>query len=260
VSAPLYEVYAIKYAHHARRASENFIGGDPHDGPMPLDYFVWLVRGAGRELLVDTGFSAAMAARRGREHLRCPTQGLRLLGVDAATVKDVVITHLHYDHVGNFELFPAATLHLQDLEMQYATGRHMREERYRGAFEVEDVAGMLRRVYAGRVQFHDGDAGLFPGISLHLVGGHTMGLQVVRVSTRRGWVVLASDASHFYANMEQSRPFPIVWSIADMVNGYRKLRALADSAERIIPGHDPLVLERYPAVSKELEGIAVRLD
>ncbi len=158
MSAPLHEIYAIKYAHHARRASENFIGGDPHDGPMPLDYFVWLVRGGGRELVVDTGFSSAMAAKRGREHLRCPTHGLRLLGVDAASVKDVVITHLHYDHVGNFELFPAATLHLQDLEMQYATGRHMREERYRGAFEAEDVAGMVRRVYAGRVQFHDGDS------------------------------------------------------------------------------------------------------
>ncbi len=225
MSAPLYEIYAIKYAHHARRASENFIGGDPHDGPMPLDYFVWLVRGGGRELVVDTGFSSAMAAKRGREHLRCPTHGLRLLGVDAASVKDVVITHLHYDHVGNFE-----------------------------------VVGVVRRVYAGRVQFHDGDAELFPGISLHLIGGHTMGLQVVRVATRRGAVVLASDASHFYANMEQTRPFPIVWSVADMVAGYDRLRSLAASPGHIIPGHDPLVLERYPAPTQELQGMVVRLD
>ena len=72
-----YEVYALKYAHHARRAAENFIGGDPHDGPMPLDYFVWLIRGDGREIVVDTGFSAAMAAKRGRDHLRCPTEALR---------------------------------------------------------------------------------------------------------------------------------------------------------------------------------------
>src|SRR5205085_9291737 len=133
-----YEVYALKYAHHARRASENFIGGDPHDGPMPLDYFVWLVRGEGREIVVDTGFSAAMAAKRGREHLRCPAQSLELLGVDARQVRDVVITHLHYDHVGNFELFPAATLHLQELEMRYATGRYMCSECFRGAYEVED--------------------------------------------------------------------------------------------------------------------------
>jgi glyoxylase-like metal-dependent hydrolase (beta-lactamase superfamily II) len=257
---PAYEVYAVKYAHHERRASHNFIGGDPHDGPMPLDYFVWLVRGQGREVLVDTGFSAAMAAKRGRQHLRCPTQGLRLLGVNSSELRDVVITHLHYDHVGGFELFPRATFHLQEREMGYATGRYMCQECFRGAFEAEDVVGMVRRVYDGRVRFHDGDAEVMPGVSLHLIGGHTMGLQAVRVATRRGAVVLASDASHFYANMEQVRPFPIVWSVAEMVDGYRRLRQLAESPAHIIPGHDPLVLQRYPAPSAALQGIVARLD
>jgi glyoxylase-like metal-dependent hydrolase (beta-lactamase superfamily II) len=227
---------------------------------MPLDYFVWLLRGAGREFVVDTGFSAAVAARRQREHIRCPTEGLGLLGIDSGKIKDVVITHLHYDHVGNFDLFPAATFHLQDLEMNYATGRHMAQPVFGGAYEVEDVVGMVRRAYAGRVRFHDGDAELAPGVSLHLLGGHTMGLQVVRVATRRGWVVLASDAAHFYANMDEIRPFPIVYSVADMVEGYDKLRALADSREHIIPGHDPLVLERYAAPSTALQGIVARLD
>ena len=260
MSSPQYEIYAIKYAHHARRASENFIGGDPHDGPMPLDYFVWLVRGDGREIVVDTGFSAATAARRQRDHIRCPTEGLRLLGVDATKIKDVVITHLHYDHVGNFDLFPSASFHLQDKEMHYATGRHMGQPVFSGAFDVEDVVGMVRNSYAGRVRFHDGDAQIAPGVSVHLIGGHTMGLQVVRVATRRGWVVLASDASHFYANMEQQRPFPIVYNLADMVEGYARLRALADSPAHIIPGHDPQVLARYPAPDKALQGIAARLD
>ena len=260
MSVPQYEVYAIKYAHHARRASENFIGGDSHDGPMPLDYFVWLIRGEGREIVVDTGFSAPMAAKRQRDHIRCPTEGLALLDVDANKIKDVVITHLHYDHVGNFDLFPAATFHLQDLEMNYATGRHMGKSVFSGAYEVEEVVGMVRRVYAGRVRFHAGDAEIAPGISLHLIGGHTMGLQVVRVATRRGWVVVASDASHFYANMEEVRPFPIVYRVADMVEGYDRLRALAESPAHIIPGHDPLVLERYPAPSKALQGIVARLD
>jgi glyoxylase-like metal-dependent hydrolase (beta-lactamase superfamily II) len=255
-----YEVYAIKYAHHARRSSENFIGGDPHDGPMPLDYFVWLIRGGGREIVVDTGFSAAMAAKRGRDHIRCPTQGLKLLGTEARAVKEVVITHLHYDHVGNFDLFPAAALHLQDREMRYATGRYMAHACFRGAYEVEDVVGMVRRVYEDRVRFHDGDAEIAPGVSLHLIGGHTMGMQAVRVKTRRGSVVLASDASHFYANLEQTRPFPIVWSVGEMVDGYARLRSLAESPGHIIPGHDPLVLERYPSPSKELQGIAARLD
>ena len=255
-----YEVYAIKYAHHARSAKENFLGGDPHDGPMPMDYFVWLIRGQGREIVVDTGFNVAVAAKRGRRVTLPVEEGLRRMGVEAAQVKDVAITHLHYDHVGNFDLFPAATFHLQDLEMQYATGRCMAVEAMRHAYEQEDVVGMVRRVYAGRVRFHDGDGEIAPGVTLHHVGGHTMGLQIVRVATRRGWVVLASDASHYYANMEQSRPFPIVYNVGDMVEGWHKAERLAESPAHVIPGHDPLVLARYPAPAPALEGIVARLD
>ena len=144
--------------------------------------------------------------------------------------------------------------------MRYATGRYMCSECFRGAFDVEDIVGMVRRVYEGRVRFHDGDAQLAPGISLHHIGGHTMGLQIVRVATRRGWLVLASDASHFYANLEQGRPFPIVWSVADMMDGYERMRGLAASPEHIIPGHDPLVAARYPAARPGMEGMVVRLD
>ena len=255
-----YEIYAIKYAHHERNASANFLGGDPHDGPMPMDYFVWLIRGQGREIVVDTGFNAAVAAKRGRRITLPVEEGLRLMQVDVAGVKDVVITHLHYDHVGNFDLFPQATFHLQDLEMQYATGRCMTVDAMRHAYELEDVVGMVRRVYAGRVKFHDGDGELAPGVTVHHVGGHTMGLQIVRVATRRGWVVLASDASHFYANMEQSRPFPIVYNVGDMVEGWHRAQALAQSPAHVIPGHDPLVMARYPAPAARLEGTVVRLD
>jgi glyoxylase-like metal-dependent hydrolase (beta-lactamase superfamily II) len=260
VNAPQYEVYAIKYAHHARTAKENFLGGDAHDGPMPMDYFVWLIRGQGREIVVDTGFNVAVATKRGRRVTLPVEEGLRRMGVDAAQVKDVAITHLHYDHVGNFDLFRAATFHLQDLEMQYATGRCMAVEAMRHAYELEDVVGMVRRAYAGRVRFHDGEGEIAPGVTLHHVGGHTMGLQIVRVATRRGWVVLASDASHYYANMEQSRPFPIVYNVGDMVDGWHHAQRLAESPAHVIPGHDPLVLERYPAPARDLEGIVARLD
>lgn len=110
------------------------------------------------------------------------------------------------------------------------------------------------------MQFHDGSSDIAPGISVHWVGGHTDGLQVVRVKTRRGWVVLASDASHFYANMDLQRPFPVVYNVGDMLEGYRTLDALADSHAHVIPGHDPDVLKRYPAAAPGLDGWVVRLD
>ena len=257
----VFKVYAIRYAHHGgRTASEMFIGGDAHDGPMALDYFIWAAVGPSHTYVIDTGFSEAVAKRRGRNLLQTPLEGLASIGVEAKSVEDVILTHLHYDHVGNFSMFPNARLHVQDKEVQYATGRYMREQPFRGAYELDDVLGLVKEVYKDRVEFHDGDAELSPGFSVHFIGGHTMGMQCVRVWTERGWLVLASDASHLYANMEQVQPFPIVFDVGQMVNGYRTLRKLADSRDHIIPGHDPLVLERYPPAAKELEGIVVRLD
>ena len=256
-----YVIHAVKYAHHNRKGSENLIhSGDLHDADMPLDFFVWALISPERTFVVDIGFSAETGAKRGRELIRCPAEGLGLVGVDAATAKDVIITHMHYDHVGNFDKFPAATFHLQDREVNYATGRHMTKTVFNAAYNVEDVVDVVRGVYGGRVRFHDGDVDLAPGVSLHHIGGHTDGLQVVRVWTERGWVVLAADASHLYANMDQVNPFPIVFNVGDMVAGYDRLRELADSDDHIVPGHDPLVMDKYPASSPELEGIAVRLD
>jgi glyoxylase-like metal-dependent hydrolase (beta-lactamase superfamily II) len=257
---PEYEVLALKYGTVMRRRSENFLRGDPHDdAPMPLDYFLWVVRGADRTFVIDTGFGAEEEKRRNRKRLIDPVDALKTVGVDAATAQDVVITHLHYDHAGRLDAFPRARFHVQDDEMRYATGRHMCHEMIRQPYAVEDVVQMVRALYAGRVAFHHGDAELAPGLSLHRIGGHTMGMQSLRVHTRRGWVVLASDATHMYANMEESRPFPIVHDMTETLEGYSRLRALAASPKHIIPGHDPLVMARYPA-AKGLEGVAVRLD
>jgi glyoxylase-like metal-dependent hydrolase (beta-lactamase superfamily II) len=255
-----YEVYAIRYATVMRPAAQSFIDADPHESARRLDYFVWFARNARRTVVIDTGFNADAARRRKREFLRSPAEGLKLLDVDAAAVETVILTHLHYDHVGNFDLFPRATFHLQDLEMSYATGRYMANGHFSHAYEVEEVVGMVREVYRGRVSFHDGAAEIAPGITVHHVGGHTAGLQSVRVWTRVGWVVLASDASHYYANMVDGRPFPIVADVTKMVDGWRMLRELASSPRLVVPGHDPLVMERYRAPRPDLAGIAVRLD
>src|SRR6185312_14972154 len=106
MSSDTYEIYAVRYAHHHRMSSENFLGGDPHDVPMPLDYFVWAAVGAERTVILDTGFDEAMAKKRGREFLRPPGHGLAAIGVGPAKVRDVAISHMHYDHAGNSELFP----------------------------------------------------------------------------------------------------------------------------------------------------------
>jgi len=256
-----YKVYAVKYGHHAPRpAALNFIGADPHENGSPLDFFVWAVVGSERTWVVDTGFNAETAKLRERQLIRSPAEGLKSIGIDAAKVSDVIITHLHYDHVGTYDEFPNARFHVQDKEMQFTTGRCMCHAPFRHAFEVEHIVGMVRNVFAGRVCFHDGVEELAPGLFVHHVGGHTMGLQIVRVWTERGWVVLAADATHLYANIDDVRPFPIVYHVGEMIEAYGTIRKLAASPRHIIPGHDPLVMQRYPAATRELAGIVARLD
>ena len=254
-------MYAVKYAERHGVRGEHFLDPDQHaSSPMPMDYFVWAARGGGRTYVIDTGFTADDAALRGRTLLRTAGQGLALIGVDATTVEDVIITHLHYDHVGGIAQFPNARFHIQDREVAYASGRHMTHRSLNHAFNPQHIADFVKVVHAGRAVFHDGDAELAPGLSVHHVGGHTDGLQVVRIWTRQGWLVLASDASHFYENMRDGRPFPILFDVGAVLDGYRRMRELTGRDELIVPGHDPLVLDRFPASSQDLIGIAVRLD
>jgi len=255
-----FELYAVRYATAMRKRSEVFIGGDPHDGPLPMDYFVWAARNESHTVVIDTGFDAAAAQRRGRQFLRSPDDGLRLLGIDTTQVQHVIVTHLHYDHAGNLQLFPRARFHLQEREMAFATGKYMGHPFFSHAYDLEAVLSMVRLVYGAQVQFHDGDAEVVPGVTVHRVGGHTHGLQFVRIWTRVGWVVLASDAAHYLDNMNSGRPFPIVADVMQMVSGWERLRALASRPSLIVPGHDPAVMQLYREPAAELRGVAVRLD
>lgn len=255
-----YELYAIRYASVRRSAAEVFVGADPHDAGLQMDYFLWLARNRKHTLVVDTGFDEVAARRRGREFTRRPDESLKMLGVDPAAVENVILTHLHYDHAGNLDLFPRATFHVQDSEIAYATGRYMAEPFFAQAYDLDHVLNAVRLTYAGRFRYHERVDEVTPGITVHHIGGHTRGLQVVRVWTQLGWVVLASDAVHFLANMDSCRPFPILASATEMVDGWVQIRRLADAANYIVPGHDPLVMSRYRAPGPGLEGIVVRLD
>jgi glyoxylase-like metal-dependent hydrolase (beta-lactamase superfamily II) len=264
-AAPDYEIHAIRYAHDPkRRLAENFLPPltepvDLHESPMPMDFFVWAITGGGRTILLDTGFDQAGAVKRAREIVFPVAEGLKAVGVQPDTVQDVVLSHMHWDHAGNNDLFPQARFHVQDREMAFCTGRCMCHPFVRRPFEIEDVTAMVRRIHAGNAQFHDGVGEIAPGITVHLVGGHSKGLQILRVKTARGWVVLASDASHYYANMEQNRPFPLAVDVTEMLDGYALARQLASSPQHIIPGHDPAVLARYPQSRSGLAH-AVRVD
>ncbi|WP_170450200.1 N-acyl homoserine lactonase family protein [Ruegeria arenilitoris] len=237
-----WEVYAIKYAdRNARTRADSFILDDDHAAPHAMDYYLWLLRRGTQVILVDTGYDTDEGLSRGRPIAMDPREGLLPFGIAPEAIQQVIVTHLHYDHAGGLHLFPNATLHMQSAEMAFATGPCMCHDTLRAPFSAGHICEAVKRLYSGKVVFHDGDAELADGVTVHCIGGHSRGLQCVRVRTASGWMVLASDASHYYENFMARKPFPIVVDLQDMLDGFDKLQSLASAPGLIIPGHDPLV-------------------
>lgn len=212
-----------------------------------MDYFFWVVRNPQRTIVVDTGFSASSGRRRGRGAAPSPVAALAGLGIDPAAVTQVVATHAHYDHIGNLRAFPAAEIVMARREYEFWTGPLGARGHFAWTAEPEDV-GDLRRIHAeGRMTLFEGSHAPAPGIELLEVGGHTPGQAVAVVTTADGRTVIASDAVHYYEELERDRPFAVVSDLLQMYRAYDQLRELASQAgTEIVAGHDPAVCTRFP--------------
>lgn len=256
-------VYAIRYAQRldARRAEHFLFGPTDGDRTMQIDYFFWLVLDGSRTIVVDAAFTPDTAARRGREMVCEPVEALRRLGVEPDAVDDLVLTHLHYDHTGYVGAFPNARIWLQQREIHFWTRPHASRRGFREFIEVADIQYVVGAILDGRVRLVDGDAAIADSVSVHLVGGHTAGSQVVRVRTGTSTILLASDASHFYENQQTGSPYSLADSVPGMYAAFERMVELVDDEAEIVPGHDPLVMDRYPAAAPELAGmVALLLD
>ncbi|MFP5071985.1 N-acyl homoserine lactonase family protein [Pseudonocardia nantongensis] len=256
-----FRVYALRFAHReASVRGEHFYGHDPCAlDAYPISYYVWLAVSDAHAVLVDAGFTPGTAARRGgRDYLRSPMDTMRALGVDPDRIEHLVLSHLHYDHTGHVADFPRARIVVQEAELAFWTSRHAARPGIAHFVEPADVAHLVEQNFAGQVRQVDGEHEVVPGVTVHRVGGHTPGLQVVRIATAAGHVVLAADASHFYENVERGQPYGVVTFLPAMYDAFDTLATLASEPELVVPGHDPAVLDRFPAVPG-LEGLAVRV-
>jgi glyoxylase-like metal-dependent hydrolase (beta-lactamase superfamily II) len=235
-----YEVLAIRYASRPAAKSELYLNfhlyGEPDD-VIGLDYFIWVVRNAQRTILVDTGFSAVLA----------PVAALAGLGIDPEAITQVVVTHGHYDHIGNLHAFPGAEIIMARREYEFWTGPLGSRGQFAWTTEPGDITE-LRRIHAeGRLTLFEASYAPAPGIELLEVGGHTPGQAVAVVATAGGGVVLASDAVHYYEELEHDRPSAVVADLRQMYQAYDQLRELASQAgTEIVAGHDPAVFTRFP--------------
>lgn len=243
----MYEVLALKYGERDTTACQFFYREASH-APITLHYYVWLILGGPQPILVDTGFLDDDARARGIRNYVSPAAMVERAGVKPGDVPLALITHLHYDHWAGHSLFPGAEYWIQRDEVAFWTGPFGRYQAFRQSANVGALERLVTLNYANRVRIIDGDRQVFPGIRVHRVGGHTAGLQIVSVETARGMVVLTSDASHFYRNVETRQPVQIITSLPEMLQAFETIHALAGAPGLIVAGHDPQVADRFKTV------------
>jgi glyoxylase-like metal-dependent hydrolase (beta-lactamase superfamily II) len=261
-AGPAYEVLALRYGTWLTTRAHCFLGyeryGEP-DAALRMDFFLWVLRDARRTIVVDTGFDPEVAERRGRACLISPTRALALAGVEPATVEQLVITHLHYDHIGNLDAFPAAAIHVHGRELDFWRSPLAARGQFAALVEPRELAALESAERAGRVRRIEHDAELAPGVHALWTGGHTPGQLIVAVMGRSAPVVLASDALHFHEELDRDRPFAVLSDLPEMYAGYDLLRQLAARGARIAPGHDPAVMSEFPRLPGPLAELGVTL-
>jgi len=258
-----HEVFAVRYGTRSTCASQVFLNwfqyGEP-DYPLDMDYFFWLVTGGGRVVLVDTGFTPEVGARRGRTTTVPPLEALRRLDVRPDQVDTVVVTHGHYDHTGHVSAFPDAQVVMSGRELDFWSGPYARRAQFAHSAERSDLDVLVRRDRGGGVRRVAGREEVAPGIAVREVGGHTPGQLVVEVDAEQGRVVLASDAVHYYDELERDRPFVVVADLEAMYAGFDTVAELASApGAALVPGHDPLVMSRFAPVDETAPDLAVRV-
>ena len=244
-----YEVLAIRYATRSASRAEVYYHfeayGEP-DAEIGMDYFFWVLRDGKRTVLVDCGYDVAGGERRGRTTLCPPLEALARAGIVPSAVGHLILTHLHYDHTGLAGALLETPMTVHRRELDFWTAPIAEKPQLSHLIEPDEVTAVAS---APQLRVLDGrSATVDEGIEAICVGGHSPGQLVLVVDAAGGPVILASDAIHYYEELERDWPFGVLVDLAEIYDGYATLRELAARPGAVlVPGHDPAVCERFPS-------------
>jgi glyoxylase-like metal-dependent hydrolase (beta-lactamase superfamily II) len=254
VKGPEYKVFALKYAGPFTSSVAKVLLDTDWDKTIDRYYYIWVIQGKGATVVVDCGVRPAWAAQKNLKGYVSPDTVLARIGINAATVEHLVLTHIHQDHAGGLELFPQAKVYVQRKEFEFWITDPIAK---RPPFaKVSDPAaieqlGSLRG--SDRLALVDGDQQILPGIEVLLTPGHTPALQSVAVKTARGVAVLTSDCAHVHKSFEVDMPSSLICDLPGWLRSFSKLREkVGGNLSLLFPGHDREMLFDYPRVAEDV--------
>lgn len=260
-----YQVTIVKYGTRHGHKSEIYLNwhiyGQP-DEALDMDYYFWVLKNDERTIVVDTGFSREGGAKRNRTFLIDPPEACAALGFDAAAAPQVLVTHAHYDHIGNLDAFRSAEIVIAASELEFWTSPLAQRRQFHHSVEDVELTGIRAAADEGRVRTFSGEIEIAPGVRMREIGGHTPGQSIVFVDTAEGTVLLGSDAIHYYEELDDDVPFAFVADLPSMYRGFDLIHRLVADGEvqHVVPGHDPGTLERFtPVTTGPLAGIAATI-
>jgi glyoxylase-like metal-dependent hydrolase (beta-lactamase superfamily II) len=250
---PIYEIYALKYAGPFVRPLAKVIWNTGWDETIEIVYYIWVIKGDGRVVIVDCGMAPKLAGQFGLQGYVNPAEVLARIGIEASRVRQVIVTHINFDHVSGLELFPDATVYVQEREFKfYIKDPLAKKPPFLMSSDPASNACLAALEGTKRLVLVDGDREILPGIELLLAPGHTPGLQAVAINTARGTAVLGSDCGHIFKNYEDEIPSCFIVDLVSWMKSYDKLKAKVSSPDLLFPGHDIRMLTDYPKIAEDV--------
>jgi glyoxylase-like metal-dependent hydrolase (beta-lactamase superfamily II) len=247
----VYQAYAIRFGILPGFPVSSLVAGADRSRKIDVPVMVWLLEGSnGRKVLVDSGFYRPQFLDQWKpQNFRTPAAAVEAAGVKPDAITDIIISHAHWDHVDGADLFPKATIWIQRDEYTYYTGEAWHARNTHGGVFADDMLALLKINTEGRLRFVNGDdQEVLPGIRAYIGGKHTYASQYVAVKTDAGTVVFASDNIYLYENLEKHVPIAQTLDAESNLRAQDRIRTLASDPRLIVPGHEPLVFEKFPSV------------
>ena len=254
-----YEVFALKYAGPFDRklAMTLFNTGWAED--IAINYYTWAIRAkSGETTLVDTGTGKVWGPK--FKGFFPPEQLVARLGIKPEQVTKIVITHMHFDHVGGgaefAEMFPDAKFYVQKKEFDFWINSPLSQRAVFKSLQNPDANKAFAELAKGpRVIEVDGDNVIGPDMQLLLAPGHTPGLQAVLIPTSRGQTIVGSDSAYLFRSFKEDVPSSLITNLPIWLETYDKLRSNAP-VENIFPGHDSKMLTDFPKIAEDITQLA----